>query len=160
MTMTTEARATDIDLTPEAVERMCARMDRITKHEYACRDQLLLDCGLGQITLGDVADLSATIRALSARLAEVEAERDALKTTVQGLRAATTRIIVSEGNVQSELLDRAEAAEARLAALDTEAIAALVEALRAIAETSNYTRASWMQDTARAALARVKGQTK
>lgn len=32
-------------------------------------------------------------------------------------------------------------------------VAALVEALRVIAETSNYTRASWMQDTARTALA-------
>ncbi len=31
-------------------------------------------------------------------------------------------------------------------------VAALVDALRAIATTSNYTRASWMQETARAAL--------
>ncbi len=44
-----------------------------------------------------------------------------------------------------------------LAAIDTALIAELVEALRAIAETSNYTRASWMQDTARAALTKLKG---
>jgi hypothetical protein len=44
-----------------------------------------------------------------------------------------------------------------LAAIDTALVKELVEALRAISETSNYTRASWMQDTARAALIKLKG---
>ena len=41
--------------------------------------------------------------------------------------------------------------------IDAALVKELAEALRAIAETSNYTRASWMQDTARAALTKLKG---
>ncbi len=71
----------------------------------------------------DAADLLESLaRDLAAardRAEKAEAERDGLKITTQGLRAATTRVIVGEGEVRREWRDRAEAAEAdrdRLAA--------------------------------------------
>ena len=75
------------------------------------------------------------------------------------LEQTTSTVIEADGSPEAaQAAANADHAARVLAALDTEAIAALVEALRAIAETSNYTRASWMQDTARAALARNQCQ--
>ena len=82
----------DIDLTPEAVERL----EEATQARFG---------GFPDKTFGnDVAD---TLRALSARLAEVEAERDAAITSVDENWITHQEVVSTR--------DRAEAAEARLA---------------------------------------------
>ena len=125
--MTTEARATDIDTTPEAGERLCGFLtpDSMAVSTPFQRDDVLLWA-------------RQFIRALSARLALLEQ-------TLQQMHGPLSI---------AALEARAEAAEARLAALDTEAIAALVEALEWYADDP-----SSQGDVARKALARVKGQT-
>jgi hypothetical protein len=52
-----------------------------------------------------------------------------------------------------------EAVDALPAVQPAPDVAALVDALREIVETSNYTRADWMRETARAALAAWDGRT-
>lgn len=49
--------------------RLLDRITAITGHPYAGRDQCLLNCDLGTITLGDVADLCAAIADLRTMLA-------------------------------------------------------------------------------------------
>lgn len=61
------------DPTPEKLDELVARMVKITGYKYASRDQGLLFCDLGTISLGDVADLCAAITALRAREALIEA---------------------------------------------------------------------------------------
>ena len=72
----------------------------------------------------------AFVAKLNTRIAALEADNKAARDAAAGSFA------------------RAEAAEAK--------VEKLTEALCAIAETSNYTRASWMQDTARTALEATK----
>jgi hypothetical protein len=75
------------------------------------------------------------IPALAARVAEVEADNVRLQAARD-----VDRVLAAFD---------AEAAEAK--------VARLTEALRDIADSCNYTRAEWMQDTARDALEEAKG---
>ena len=61
------------DLTDEALDALVARIVKITGYEHASRDQCLLGCDLGTISMGDVADLCAAITALRQREAEAVA---------------------------------------------------------------------------------------
>ena len=95
--MTTEARATDIDTTPEAVERLAVKMTR-TK-VLAVYENGTLE----QVVNADGKDAAATLRALSARLAEVEAGRSSLRTmfatTYEDLAAAEARLTDEERRI-------------------------------------------------------------
>jgi len=57
------------DHTPEKMDALLDRITTISGHPYASRDQCLLNCDLGTITLGDVADLCAAITDLRTMLA-------------------------------------------------------------------------------------------
>jgi len=82
----------DIDLTPEAVERLADRMD------FHAMQQIEYDC-------------ANTLRALSARLAEVEAERDRVADINRSLCDSHNALLVDGSKWQA----RAEALEAQLA---------------------------------------------
>jgi hypothetical protein len=82
----------DIDLTPEAVERLADRMD------FHAMQQIEYDC-------------ANTLRALSARLSEVEAERDRVADINRSLCDSHNALLVDGSKWQA----RAEAAEAKLA---------------------------------------------
>jgi uncharacterized membrane protein len=102
----------DIDLTPEAVERLASHIQK------SCA------CALGANAEQPVAD---TLRALSARLAEVEAERDEMVEVLNSIEVEYG--LTYNGNLwrfwakkarevaqrNREYLARAEAAEAKLA---------------------------------------------
>jgi hypothetical protein len=75
-----------------------------------------------------------------------------------GYKDIACALYLTEGNVRALTPSDALAALERVKAEARGEVEGLVEALRAIAETSNYTRASWMQDTARAALAAWEGR--
>jgi hypothetical protein len=99
-----------------------------------------------------------TLRALSARLAEVEAERDDafLRGMAHGqqiVRGKTFRVLDSPELVV--LRARAEAAEARLAAIDIDAITVLIQEADDIARNLGWHR---IYDRTTAALAAMKGQ--
>ena len=113
----------------------------------------------------------AIIALLTAQLAERDAAIAAAYEAAAGLvhriadgyssggdKAIACALYLTEGNVRALTPADALAALERVKAEARADVAGLVEALRAIAETSNYTRASWMQDTARAALAAWEGR--
>lgn len=95
-----EDAMTDIDLTPEAVERLASDLDLARK--------VMFDMGTFETGQAICADAAATLRALSAKLAEVEAERDRLRKSVEFWTSEHEKRWVTEKA-------RAEAAEAALA---------------------------------------------
>jgi hypothetical protein len=116
---------TKIDLTPEAVERLAKRVSPVTD-----------DVRTVTVFAATSREVAATLRALSTRLAEVE---EALKLN-QDLDAISV-------DAMSNLITRAEAAEAKLAQA--------VEALRW--QSSQPEAHPFMAEHARAALAQIGG---
>ena len=56
---------------PKHLNALMERVTRITGYKYASRDQGLLNCDLGSISLGDLADLCSAITDLQTLLARV-----------------------------------------------------------------------------------------
>ena len=91
---------TDLDLSPEAVERLAARLDRAAGSEV-----------LPTVYLGDrTADWCATQAACTLRALAAERKRaDAAEAQIEWMRAALERIATLAGMVARDLTGRVEA---------------------------------------------------
>lgn len=59
--------------TQAEIEALVARFETIADSRFATRDQMILNCQLGQITLGDISDAAAALRELRQTVRDQEA---------------------------------------------------------------------------------------
>ena len=84
-----------VDTSPEAVERLCAPVEKIVNYEYSSRDALIHNCELGTIDMGQLSDMCATLRALLA-------ERDALQGQLDDLRNGWANSVKAHADALAE----------------------------------------------------------